>query len=58
MKQREKGFEEVIPQAAMAAASYYRQQRGCITNGEIWVFFIFSENSVRRRRENCDIKAI
>jgi len=41
------GFRDAIPQAAMAGASYCRQHnlstfRGCVTNGEIWVFFIFN----------------
>lgn len=41
------GFRDAIPQAAMAAASYCRQHnlltfRGCVTNGETWVFFVFN----------------
>ncbi|KAF8589241.1 hypothetical protein K439DRAFT_1628944 [Ramaria rubella] len=40
------GFRAAIPHATMAAASYCRDHslstfRGCVTNGEIWVFFVF-----------------
>lgn len=40
------GFEDAVPQAAMAGASYRQQHNlstlgGCVTNGEFRVFFVF-----------------
>jgi len=44
---KKEGFSDAIPQAAMAGVVYCQQHnlktyRGCVTNGEIWVFFVFN----------------
>jgi len=57
---KREGFKEAVPQAAMAAASYCRQNRldtyrGCVTNGEIWVFFVFRGNKDGQGGSSFDI---